>query len=64
MNCYKIGDIMLYNNRENPRLTDTLVLIMEITGRYYRKVMFLKDGITTEACWIGYLLPIEETEIK
>ena len=59
MNCYKVGDLMVYNNRENPRLCDTLVLIMEITGRYYRKVMFLKDGITTEACWIGYLLPVE-----
>ena len=59
MNCYKIGDIMLYNNRENPRLTDTLVLIMGVTDHRHRKVMFLKDGFITENCWIGYLLPVE-----
>ena len=59
MNCYKVGDLMVYNNRESPRLSDTLVLIMGITSNRHRKVMFLVNGLITENCWIGYLLPVE-----
>ncbi len=55
---------MLYNNRENPRLNDTLVLIMGNNGRIHRKVMFLKDGFITENCWVGYLLPIGDNHVS
>ena len=52
----KIGDLVIYDNRDNHR-HETLVLIMENNGRIHRKVMFLKDGFITENCWIGYLRP-------
>ena len=59
-----IGDIMLYNNREYPRLNNTLVLIMGNNGRMHRKVMFLKDGVITENCWVGYLLPVGDSHVS
>ena len=59
MNCYKVGDLMLYNNRNYPLVNNTLVLIMGVTTQRHRKVMFLKNGFITEDCWIGYLLPVE-----
>ena len=52
----QVGDLMLYNNRDHNKC-DSLVLIMGVTDRRHRKVMFLKDGFITENCWIGYLRP-------
>ena len=64
MNCYKVGDLVLYNNRNDPPKTNTLVLIMGITSDRHRKVMFLKNGFITENCWIGYLLPVGDNYVN
>ena len=55
---------MLYNNREYPRLNNTLVLIMGVKNPQHLKVMFLKDGVITENCWVGYLLPVGDSHVS
>ena len=64
MNCYKVGDLMLYNNRNHLTYSNTLVLIMGIASEKHRKIMFLKDGFIGKACWIGHLLPIGDSHVN
>jgi len=64
MNCYKVGDLMLYNNINDPPKTKTLVLILGIVNERHRKVMFLKNGFITKNCWVGYLLPVGDNHVS
>ena len=59
MNCYKVGELLLYNNRHDRAKSDTLVLVLSITSDRHREVLFLKNGFISKNCWIGYLLPVE-----
>ncbi len=60
----KVGDLYIYQNHKimSPttlELNGSVVVIMEAWQPQHVKIMFLKTGCVSEACWIGHLEPME-----
>ena len=60
----KIGDLYIYQNRKIDgkivrELNGSVVVIMEAWKPHHVKIMFLKTGCVSEACWVGHLEPME-----
>ena len=59
----KVGDLYIYQNRKIHnnivrKVNGSVVVIMEAWQPQHVKIMFLKTGCVSEACWIGHLQPM------
>ena len=60
----KVGDLYIYQNRKIDgkivrEMNGSVVVIMEAWQPQHVKIMFLKTGCVSEACWVGHLQPME-----
>ena len=60
----KVGDLCIYQNCKIDgkivrEMNGSVVVIMNAWCDQHVKIMFLKTGCVSEACWIGHLQPME-----